>query len=59
MFAFIATVLVPGFGHLYVGDWRVALAVSLTLSVIVQARKPGRWRRTSTAASQSWVCRGT
>jgi hypothetical protein len=24
-----------------------------------RARKPGKWRRTSTAASQSWVCRGT
>lgn len=36
MVAFVATVLVPGLGHLYVGDRRVALVMCLTLSVVVQ-----------------------
>ena len=36
MFAFVATVLVPGLGHLYIGDRRVALAMCLTLSIVVQ-----------------------
>lgn len=36
LFAFVATVLVPGLGHLYVGNPRLALAMLLTLSVVVQ-----------------------
>lgn len=36
LFAFVATVLVPGLGHLHIGEWRIALVMGLALSVVVQ-----------------------